>query len=303
MSVLIITRGLPGSGKSTWARAWVKEHPDARLRLNRDELRRMLHADSDGPTTNGLQENLITRIQHDVARQALRAGTDVVVDDTNLRGRTAADWATLAAVVGAEIQVKDFTDVDVDTVLARNNARRVDTRVPESVIRGMHERYLKGRTLGQPKPRTDATERTPYTAPEGGVKAWIIDIDGTVAIKGDRDIYDGSKAHLDTVNRDVVAVIRHLEQLGHAMVYCSGRSDKHRDVTEAWLTANGLRWDHLFMRAAGDSRRDSIVKYELFNRHIRERFDVQGVFDDRNQVVEMWRDLGLTVFQVADGNF
>ena len=73
MSQLIITRGLPASGKTTYARAWVQEDPANRIRLNRDELRRMLHADI-GRTTNGLQENLITKIQQDTARQALRAG-------------------------------------------------------------------------------------------------------------------------------------------------------------------------------------------------------------------------------------
>jgi len=82
MSQLIITRGLPASGKTTFARRWVNADPRTRIRLNRDELRRMLHADV-GATTNGLQEHLITKIQQDTARQALRAGTGVIVDDTN----------------------------------------------------------------------------------------------------------------------------------------------------------------------------------------------------------------------------
>jgi hypothetical protein len=46
-----------------------------------------------------------------------------------------------------------------------------------------------------------------------------------------------------------------------------------------------------------------VVKLEIFDREIRERYYVVGVFDDRNKVVSMWRSLGLTVYQVADGDF
>jgi hypothetical protein len=57
------------------------------------------------------------------------------------------------------------------------------------------------------------------------------------------------------------------------------------------------------MRAAGDSRRDSIVKREIFDDRIRQVWHVKGVLDDRDQVVRMWRDLGLTCVQVAPGDF
>lgn len=302
MSKLIITRGLPASGKTTFARRWVNADPRTRIRLNRDELRRMLHADV-GATTNGLQEHLITKIQQDTARQALRAGTDVIVDDTNLRGRTAADWATLADVVGAEFAVQDFTHVTAETCLWRNAQRPAETRVPEEVVNTMNLKFLNGRILPAPAPRQKVESEWTATEPDWSLPTvYLVDIDGTVAIKGDRDIYDGAKVHLDTVNEDVAMVIHNLSQ-EHQLIYMSGRSDEYRGVTEQWLKANGLEFDELHMRAAGDHRKDSIVKHELFNRHVRNKYNVRGVFDDRNQVVEMWRAIGLTVFQVADGNF
>jgi len=64
-----------------------------------------------------------------------------------------------------------------------------------------------------------------------------------------------------------------------------------------------VAYEGLFMRATGDQRRDHIVKEEIFDREIRGRYHVVGVFDDRAQVVRMWRSLGPTVFQVAEGNF
>ena len=57
------------------------------------------------------------------------------------------------------------------------------------------------------------------------------------------------------------------------------------------------------MRPAGDRRRDSIVKAELFDRKVRDEYRVLVVLDDRKQVVDMWRSLGLTCLQVAEGDF
>jgi len=156
-----------------------------------------------------------------------------------------------------------------------------------------------------PHPTADAntgSEWQPWEPTTGLDPVYLVDIDGTVAIKGDRDIYDGSKAYLDTPNWNVVRIIRMLQKT-HRIVYMTGRDAEHRRVTAEWLKTNGLIAHELHTRPLGDKRKDSTVKHELFNQHIRGKYNVTGVFDDRNQVVEMWRAIGLTVFQVADGNF
>jgi hypothetical protein len=61
-------------------------------------------------------------------------------------------------------------------------------------------------------------------------------------------------------------------------------------------------WE-LHMRPAGDVRNDAIVKLELFDQHVRDRYRVAYVLDDRDRVVRAWRSIGLTVLQVADGDF
>src|SRR5215213_5178256 len=84
----------------------------------------------------------------------------------------------------------------------------------------------------------------------------------------------------------------------------SGREDRWRPETERWLERHGITAEGLFMRRAGDRRKDSVVKREIYERHIAGHYTVRVVFDDRDQVVRLWRDdLDLPCFQVAWGNF
>lgn len=83
----------------------------------------------------------------------------------------------------------------------------------------------------------------------------------------------------------------------------SGRDSVCREKTEIWLDRH-LRLEHtLLMRPMKDTRDDAIVKSEMFDMHIDNQYDVQFVVDDRQKVVDTWREKGLTVFQVADGRF
>jgi hypothetical protein len=134
--------------------------------------------------------------------------------------------------------------------------------------------------------------------------AVLVDIDGTVALMGDRSPYAWDQVGSDSPNPAVIDAVRAMHAAGNAIVFCTGRDDEARAETEAWLDLFvGVPYEGLFMRPPGDNRKDAIVKRELFETGIRERWRVVGVFDDRRQVVRMWRELGLTVFQVAEGDF
>jgi predicted kinase len=145
MARLIVTRGLPGSGKSTYARTL---QPRV-VRVNRDDLRRMLHGRRYLTQWAEWQVTIAQRAQ---VEALLRAGTDVCVDDTNLRSRTVRDWARLAAALGATFEVADFTQIPLDECLRRNATRPDEERVDEDVIRSMHERFIAGRDLPLPVP-------------------------------------------------------------------------------------------------------------------------------------------------------
>lgn len=132
--------------------------------------------------------------------------------------------------------------------------------------------------------------------------AYIFDIDGTLAIRGDRSPYDYSKVNLDTLNEEVVRVCRHLSDI-YPIIIVTGREDDCYKETIDWLHQHRLKYQVLHMRKAGDKRKDSIVKAEIYIRAIEPHYHILGVFDDRQQVVDMWRSLGLTCFQVDYGNF
>lgn len=134
----------------------------------------------------------------------------------------------------------------------------------------------------------------------------LVDIDGTLALRvGEyaRGPFEWHRVGEDLPNTPVIEVVRRLARSGLAVVYLSGRSDECRRGTLAWLDEHvGVRGD-LHMRRQGDFRSDDTVKRELYRKHVRDRTDVLCVLDDRDKVVRMWRELGLTVLQVAEGDF
>ena len=301
MPTLTITRGLPGSGKTTWART-----QRGAVRVNRDELRRMMHGGWRG---SAWAERQVTIAQHAAVRALLTEGVDVICDDTNLRPSMVRALLHLAAAAGADVRVRDFTDVPVEVCLRRDAARPAGERVGGAAIRAMWDRYLAGRPLPLPVPSLSASAGSQpvgarYVPPPGAPTAVLVDIDGTVAVLGARSPYDMTRVGEDTPHRAVIETVRALHAAGHRIVYCSGRSDDAREATEAWLAMNvGVDYDWLHLRKIGDSRPDSVVKAKIFERHLRHAYDIICVLDDRRAVVAMWRSLGLTVFQVDEGDF
>lgn len=133
-------------------------------------------------------------------------------------------------------------------------------------------------------------------------KAVICDIDGTLAHMVNRGPYDPTK-YLDDEKDDFVhwAFSRLSENATRIIV--SGRGEEYRADTEKWLENHGITFDHLYMRPANDNRQDALIKKEIYEAHIKGKYEVRCVLDDRNRVVQMWREQGLTVLQVADGDF
>lgn len=137
--------------------------------------------------------------------------------------------------------------------------------------------------------------------------AIVCDLDGTLSLfeaKGHRGPYDAAKCDQDELNVPVAKVLEWAKQAGYAIILLSGREDKFRAPTLKFLETHKVAYDHLFMRETRDKRKDSIIKWELYEEHIAPNYEVLFFLDDRDSVVnDAWRAHGLTCFQVAPGNF
>jgi hypothetical protein len=227
-------------------------------------------------------ERFIEKVRDQLILMALDQGKNVIVDDTNL---APIHEQTIRELVQgkAEVSIQDFTDVALEVCIQRDLQRAVS--VGEKVIRQMWAQYLA--------PKPEIIEFNPILP-----TAVICDLDGTLALLNGRSPYDASTCEQDGLNRVVADLIR-----GKLVILVSGREEKYRSQTLAFLKKHGIDYAQLQMRATGDFRKDALIKREIFENHIRNRYNIEWVLDDRNQVVQMWRQLGLTCLQVADGDF
>lgn len=299
MTEVILTRGLPASGKSTWAKAWVAADPSSRVRVNRDDIRFQLYGSYWG---EGVDENVVSKVEEAMVKAAVDAGKSVVIDATHLAARYITRWRRLYPHVIVQSFQVPLAELNERNLLRVGAGER---GVDPVVIYRMAERFqikADGKLPPLPEPTPPQTWK-PAPAWSSSLRdAYIFDIDGTVANHTDvRGPYDTSRYHLDTVHQDVACLALDLYTTGHQIIYVSGRDEEFRDVTQQWLWKNVIDADlPLFMRPKGDVRNDAIVKHELFHQNIANRWNVVGVFDDRGRVLRMWRAIGLTTFAVGD---
>lgn len=307
--ILSITRGYSGSGKTTHARLYAEANFEmGAVTISRDEIRARVFGVEGKTVLSDKQEKQVTKIEQEFVRSALRADKSVVVHDTNLVLRYARQWANIAEDEGALFRVWDL-EVDVEECVRRNAARDADERVSEEVIRKQAKRWPFPWPAVTPKPRTTQDDGPARYVPDESLPpAIIVDLDGTLALIGDRHPYDASRCEEDTLDEVVDDIATTYWEQGYHIIFLSGRKEKYREQTEEWLRK--YAWPlHMprvhgpFMRASDDGRPDFVVKAELFDQHIRGKFNIKFALDDRDQVVRLWRDMGIKTLQVADGNF
>ncbi|CAM5242183.1 hypothetical protein GCM10010329_44620 [Streptomyces spiroverticillatus] len=312
LPVVHVMTGLPASGKTTAARVLQAEADGGMRRVNLDDLRAMLDLPAkrerdespEGRARSWAREQTVLAVQDEAIRAAVHGGFDVVVDNTHLTPHIPKRLK--AAVAGqATFVVHDFTDVPVEECVRRDAARA--NPVGEDIIRILADKHAKATKGGWRLTDAwfnDQVEVTPYVADPALPSAVMCDIDGTLALTGDRGPYDFTRCGLDILNpsvRDALLAFRQTH--GDTLVLLSGRGEEFREQTEEWLKANDVPYDELWMRPAKDQRRDDVVKAELFDAHVRERFAVRVSLDDRDRVVELWRRMGLPTWQVNYGKF
>lgn len=282
-------RGLPGSGKSTYAKQLVAEAPNTYKRINRDDLRAMF---DNGHRTQG-NEKFVKKVRDVLIIKALEEGKHVIVDDTNLSSTNETRVRQLVQEFNkAHNDTVQVEVMEINTSLQECIARDAKRAKPvgAKVIRDMHRQFYALKNIVE----QDATLP----------KAIICDLDGTLALMNGRNPFDAALCEADLLNVPVAKVLKTFQNLGYQTLLLSGRKEEHKPQTINWLAANNITYDLLELRKTEDNRADTIVKKELFEAHIVGKFYIEFVLDDRDQVVDLWRnELGLTCFQVNYGDF
>ena len=306
MSKLIILQGPPCSGKSTWAKEYVKSAQNTVI-VSRDSFRLHLCGGDTANMFKGMdstREELITKMENESITEALKAGFDVVVDATNLNPKTVNRMYKLAEGAGlskTDIEFKGFY-IPFKEAVARDIARGEagGHNVGEKVLKRFYRQYYSDqyeKEMGQ------TIERYRVPIDYDLKPAIICDLDGTLAWMQGRSPFNYNKVDEDKIDERLRHIL--LQYMGnrYQIIFVSGRegTDECRRKTQNWLDEkmipNYNNWYTLHMRKKGDYRPDEVIKKEIYEQYIKDQYDVMCVFDDRQKVVDMWREQGLLCCQ------
>ena len=285
----IITIGISASGKSTFAAEWIRMQSN-RIEINRDSIRKEL-VEKDGKVWSWKnwswkREDEVTDIVVGLISYAKSNGKNIIVSDTNLSEKTRTGLVSRLQAHGYDVEIKEFP-IDIETAWKRDAARL--NGVGHSVIAKQYEEWIAYK--GYEKH---------YVALDTLPKAWIFDVDGTLAsMDGKRGPFEWDKVGGDSVN-EYVKIIANSLPSDVTVIVLSGRDGCCYDLTKEWLKKNDIRFDHLWMRVEGDMRKDAVIKSEIFWSKIADNYNVVCAVDDRPVMIRNWLEMGVKT--LACGN-
>lgn len=301
---LILTRGIQGSGKTTWARQWVEEDPENRVRINNDDIRNML-----GKYWVTSRENLVSSIKKNMAEEAINRGYDIIVDNMNLNPKEILFWKDMVKMANMdpdgyqyEIEFKDFF-IPLEECIRRDAMR--PNPIGEKVIRETWKRYKHFIQTTEVERYVDnlikEDESKPYCL--------VVDMDSTLCFNTTKRPWYGEGAAEGMIN-DVpnMGILRLVEQwtkpgptaYTNNLVIATGRDTSQEEVTKQWLAKYNIYPQEFYFRRKGDYRKGVEVKKEQIEK-ILEKYNVVAIIDDCEPIVDMYREMGLTVLQPNKG--
>lgn len=300
----ILTVGIPSSGKSFWSKQEIAKDPDNWCRINNDNIREMMN---DSVWSKNY-EKLVTNTRLFLIKEALKNDKNVILDNLNLNKVHFNDVVKIAVSLNKDIEVSEkLFYIDLNTAIERDSLRIGKEKVGENVIRKWWKESGKEKfkdRIPQTKVinKIKSTSFSPLIQDESKPRAVIFDNDGTISlIHSGRSPYDASSCDLDHPHLHVIECMKLYYNAGYKILFVSGREDKDRLPTEIFYKKYfpEVKYE-LFMRKTGDQRKDVIIKEEIFNSFIKDKYYIAGWFDDRLQIVKWLYKAGFPVFRVND---
>jgi predicted kinase len=301
--------GISGLGKSTYAQ---DISTDNSIVISRDKLREMLFSYNESNIKDyysrpdfGKCEQLVTKHLEELIHYNLSKNRDVILDATHLKLKyinqikkkfyyTDIEFIDVAKEQGC-FDIRHLQDLCIERDSQRT--RQVGQVVITQQIRD-YQQLLRDFDF---KPYFANIE--PILQDKSLPKAVIFDIDGTLALKGDRSPYNWGRVDEDDLNEWVVNLYKTVEKQGdYSLIICTGRDGICENITKGWLYINDFSYDEFHIRSEGNTEPDYVIKERMW-RDIASRYYIECMFDDRNQVVDHARRLGLNVAQVNYGDF
>jgi hypothetical protein len=202
----------------------------------------------------------------------------------------------------ADIEFQIF-DISIEKAIERDNNR--EKKVGSEVIKRMYNDYrilLDTFDFSHIR-KTEKIHQTFEFRKELPTCA-VFDIDGTLGhMNNKRGPFDWDRVDRDDVDTQVARMVTLHRNVGDTIIIVSGRDDTSLDLTVEWLNFYDIKYDMIFMRKADDNRKDNFVKRDIYNDNIIGKYNIAAIYDDRKQVVDELRNMGLKVFQVEPGLF
>lgn len=307
---IILTRGIQGSGKSTWAKAWVEEDPTNRIRFNNDDMRYM--GGVYWPSSNKAltkREDALKKIRQFAIKTYMDAGYDIVVDNMNLNPKEYDTWNNICKNFNEtckeynySIEYKDFF-IPVDECIRRDAARPnpIGAKVIKETFRryrnvianALNTGYIESRKVQDPNKKN----------------CILVDMDATLCFNTTGRPFFGAGAaegmYNDIPCKEMVHLVNtYLKDDSVDVIILTGREDtpEIRKATEEWCKQNLIKMPYkVLMRPYKDFSHGEDCKLNLYKNYVESKYNVLFILEDSSKVVKKWRDNGLICLQVNEG--